>query len=82
MKQSKLLFESEGERRFLTDRQMPTKLMENCPFHAHVTLLVIYLEAVAWLKHPWHDRLFAGILTTMGVCPTPFHCHLLFNGIL
>ena len=60
---------------------MPMKLMENCPFPAHVTLLVTYLEAVAWLKHPWRDHLSARILMTKGICLIPFHLRLLFDGM-
>lgn len=56
--------------------------MENCLFPARVTLLVTYLESVAWLKHPWHDHLSAGMLKTKGICLIAFHFHLFFNGML
>lgn len=61
---------------------MPTKLMENCPFPAHVTFLVTYLEPVAWLKHPWCEHLSAGILMTKGICLIAFHSHLLVSAML
>lgn len=81
MKKSKLLFSSGGERHFRKYRLMPVKLMENCSFPAHITLLVTYLEAVAWLKHPWHDHRSAGISMTKGILLFAFHSHLLFNGM-
>lgn len=79
MKKSRL--SSRGEGYFLKDRLMPKKLMENCPFPAHVTLLVTYLVAAAWLKQTWHDHLSTGILMTNGICLIVFQSHLLINGM-